>query len=53
VPDAMLKTAYSYYELKDYKKARQILTEITFRYPNTQVALSAKSRLALMKKKGQ
>lgn len=53
VPDAMLKTAYSYYELKDYNKAREILTEITFRYPNTQVALSAKSRLALMKKKGQ
>ena len=52
VPDAMLKTGYCQYELKNYSKAREILTEITQRYSGTQVALSAKSRLALMKKEG-
>lgn len=52
VPDAMLKTGYCQYELKNYSKARDILTEITQRYSGTQVALSAKSRLALMKKEG-
>jgi len=52
VPDAMLKTGYCQYELKNYDKAREILNEITQRYSGTQVALSAKSRLALMKKEG-
>ena len=52
VPDAMLKTGYCQYELKNYSKAQEILTEITQRYSGTQVALSAKSRLALMKKEG-
>ena len=52
VPDAMLKTGYCQYELKNYSKAHDILTEITQRYTGTQVALSAKSRLALMKKEG-
>lgn len=52
VPDAMLKTGYCQYELKKFGKARDILNEITLRYPGTQVALSAKSRLALMKKEG-
>jgi tol-pal system protein YbgF len=52
VPDAMLKTGYCQYELKNYSKSRDILTEITQRYSGTQVALSAKSRLALMKKEG-
>jgi len=52
VPDAMLKTGYCQYELKNYSKAREILSEITQRYSGTQVALSAKSRLALMKKEG-
>ena len=52
VPDAMLKTGYCQYELKNYSRARDILSEITQRYSGTQVALSAKSRLALMKKEG-
>lgn len=52
VPDAMLKTGYCQYELKNYAKARDILTEVVQRYPETRVALSAKSRLALMKKEG-
>ena len=52
VPDAMLKTGYCQYELKSYSQARTILGEIMQRYPGTRVALSAKSRLALMKKEG-
>jgi len=52
VPDAMLKTGYCQYELKKYDKAKDILTEVVQRYPETQVALSAKSRLALIKKEG-
>lgn len=53
VPDAMLKIGYCHYELKDYAKAREVLTEIEIRYPNTLVARSAKSRLNLMKKEGR
>jgi tol-pal system protein YbgF len=52
VPDAMLKSGYCYYELKDYDSAKQVLNEVVLRYPNTLVARSAKSRLALIKKEG-
>lgn len=52
VPDAMLKTGYCQYELKSYDKARDTLNEIIQRYPGTRVALSAKSRVALIKKEG-
>lgn len=53
VPDAMLKSGYCYYELKDYTKAKEVLTEVTLRYSNTLVARSAQSRLALMNKQGR
>jgi len=50
VPDAMLKTGYSHYELGDWAKARLNLTQVMTRYPGTPAAKSAEQRLAKMKK---
>lgn len=52
VPDATLKIGYTYYELHEWDKARTFLNEVASRYPNTVLARSAKSRLALMQKEG-
>lgn len=50
LPDAMLKTGYSYYELGEWAKARANLNQVIARYPGTPAAKSAEQRLAKMKK---
>lgn len=52
VPDALLKIGYSHYELAEWAKANEVLTQIVSKYPNTAVAKSAQKRLAQMKKEG-
>ncbi len=53
VPDALLKIGYTHYELSAYPKARETLTQIVARYPNTAVARSAEQRLQKMSKEGR
>jgi len=43
--DAVLKQGYAFLELKDAKKAKLFLTEVTKRCPNTQNATKASERL--------
>jgi TolA-binding protein len=50
VPDAMLKTGYSHYDLGEWAKARESLNQVIARYPGTPAAKSAEQRLAKMKK---
>jgi len=50
VPDALLKTGYSHYELGEWAKARTSLSQVTTLYPGTTAAKSAEQRLAKMKK---
>jgi TolA-binding protein len=50
--DAQLKIGYSHYELGDWTKAREVLTQVTRDYPNTTVGKSAEARLGQMKKEG-
>ena len=50
VPDAMLETGYSHYELGEWTKARASLNQVMARYPGTPAAKSAEQRLAKMKK---
>ena len=52
VPDASLKLAYSYYELKQWDGARSVLKEIISRYPETSVARLAGDRLNRMQREG-
>lgn len=42
--DALLKQAYCYYELKDYVKARELLTAVTTRFPQSTAANLAEKR---------
>ncbi len=42
--DALLKQAYCYYELKDYVKARELLTAVTTRFPHSTAANLAEKR---------
>jgi tol-pal system protein YbgF len=53
VPDALLKIGYTQYELSAYPKARETLSQIVTRYPNTAVARSAEQRLEKMSKEGR
>jgi len=50
--DALLKVGYSNYELGDWAKARDALSQVTARYPGSPAAKSAEQRLARMKKEG-
>ena len=50
VPDAMLKTGFIQYELKDWGAARNTLTELTESYPGTTAARLAQERLDRMKR---
>ena len=51
--DALLKIGYTYYELGEWKKARQYLQDVVKRYPNTRNARSANARLTIMQKEGR
>ena len=50
--DALLKVGYSNYELGDWAKARDALSQVPARYPGSSAAKSAEQRLARMKKEG-
>ena len=52
VADASLKIGYSYYELRNWDKARAALTTVVERFPNTTVARLAQIRLDKMKEEG-
>ena len=49
VPAAMLKQAFAFAEIKDSTSARVILKRLISTYPNTQQAVIAKKKLALIK----
>lgn len=53
VPDALLKLGYTHYELGAYDKARESLSQVIARYPNTSAARSAEQRLAKLTKEGR
>lgn len=48
-PDALLKTGYCQYELKQWDAAEKTLTDVTTRYPETTVARLAQGRLRALK----
>ena len=50
VPDAMLKTGFIQYELREWDAARKTLTELTQAYANTTPARLAQERLDRMKR---
>lgn len=51
--DALLKIGYTHYELSAYAKAREMLGQVTARYPNTAAARAAEARLEKMAKEGR
>ena len=53
VADALLKIGYSYYEIGTWEKARQALTDVVVRFPNTTVAKLAQIRLTKMDEEGR
>ena len=52
VPDAMLKLGYTYYELKQFADARQILTDLSQRFPSSTAARLAEKRLERLRQEG-
>ena len=50
--DAILKQAYCYYELKDYVKARALLTDVITRFPHSTAASLAEKRRKRMTAEG-
>ena len=52
LPDALLKTGYCHYELEQWSQAREKLTEVTQKYPETTAARLARQRLAQMQSEG-
>ncbi len=48
-PDALLKTGYCQYELKQWESAEKSLTDVTTQYPDTQVARLAQARLRALR----
>lgn len=53
VADALLKIGYSYYEIGTWEKAREALTNVVVRFPNTTVAKLAQIRLTKMDEEGR
>ncbi len=53
VADDLLKIGYSYYEIGTWEKARQALTDVVVRFPNTTVAKLAQIRLTKMDEEGR
>lgn len=51
--DALLKVGYSSYELGEWAKAREALSQVSARYPGSAAAKAAEQRLARMKKEGR
>jgi TolA-binding protein len=49
----MLKLGYAHYELKDWAKSRQVLTELRQKYPSSTAARLAASRLERMAQEGR
>lgn len=52
MPDALLKLGFSYYELSEWGKAREALTDVTKRYANSTAARLASGRLEKMANEG-
>ena len=52
VPDALLKVGYTYYETKQWDLAREALTQVQEKYPDTTLARLAESRLRSMRMEG-
>ena len=52
VPDAMLKLGYTFYELKQFPQAKQILTDLRARFPDETAARLAAKRLDRIRKEG-
>ena len=52
VPDATLKLGFTYYELGEWEQAREVLTQLRSRYPNSSVARLAGERLQRMQQEG-
>jgi tol-pal system protein YbgF len=52
VPDAMLKLGYTYYELKQFPKAKAILEDLRTRFPDETAARLATKRLDRIRKEG-
>jgi len=52
VPDAMLKLGYTFYELKQFPQAKQILADLRARFPNETAARLAVKRLDRIRKEG-
>jgi TolA-binding protein len=48
----MLKLGYTYYELKQYPEARQVLTQLRDKFPGETAASLATKRLDRMRKEG-
>jgi tol-pal system protein YbgF len=51
--DALLKTGYCSYELGEWARAREALTQVMARYPGSAAAKAAEQRLMRMKKEGK
>jgi tol-pal system protein YbgF len=52
LPDASLKLGFTYYEMGEWEKARQALTEVQEKYPNSTVSRLAAQRLQRMQQEG-
>ena len=52
VPDAMLKLGYTFYELKQFPQAKQILTDLRAKFPNETASRLAAKRLDRIRKEG-
>ena len=52
VPDALVKIGFCRYELKQWDSARQVLTQVTSRYPDAPAARLAQQRLDKMASEG-
>ena len=46
--DALLKTGYCYYEMKQWSNAREVLTQVAEQYPDASAGRLAKQRLDKM-----
>jgi TolA-binding protein len=52
VPDAMLKLGYTFYELKQFPQAKQVLTDLREKFPDETAARLAAKRLDRIRKEG-
>ncbi|HXP64559.1 MAG TPA: tol-pal system protein YbgF, partial [Steroidobacteraceae bacterium] len=48
LPDALLKIGYCRYEMKQWDSAREVLSQLVARYPDTPAARQAQQRLEKM-----